>query len=67
MEIGPRNQSRALISDLHILGPTFSGSLTSLEEALKSDRIRTFAHVTILGGAVGRCKLIHEFEKKEAP
>ena len=55
------------ISDLHILGPTFSGSLTSLDELLKSDRIRPFAHVTILGGAVGSCKLIHEFEKNEAP
>ncbi len=54
------------ISNLRILGPTFSGSLASLEEVLKSERIRTFNHVIILGGAVASCKLIHEFEKNEA-
>jgi hypothetical protein len=63
----PEGGTPGSISDLRILGPTFSGSLTSLERLLKPDQMYSFRHVTILSGSVGSCKLIHNFETKEAP
>jgi hypothetical protein len=55
------------ISNLRILGPTFSGSFTSLVHLLEPNRMYAFGNITILSGGVGSCKLIHDFEAKEAP